>query len=294
MRASAYCASALALMALAAPAAADTVPFVDTTPGSTGFTAPEAGVYDILAFGAQGGDSGGDGGLGAEVGGDFRLTAGEVLSIVVGVDGNGPQVFGSTGDGGGGTLVLTSTGTALLIAGGGGGASDDSDGGPGLISGNGGNAFRFGGNGGVDGSGGGGYGGAGGGGGLNSAGGGALGGAPGGYGGGINDEPLGSNFGGGGGGFSGGGAGDGAGGGGSLNDAFANLIGFDGVQGGNGELDIDFVGLAVPEPSTWAMLLIGFTGLGALAYRRNRSGSGPAKAKLLNSVRLFVAVTSEY
>src|ERR1700733_4825364 len=210
MRAIAYCASALALMALAAPAAADTVPFVDTTPGSTTFTAPEAGVYDILAFGAQGGNSGGDGGLGAEVGGDFRLTAGEVLSIVVGVDGNGPQVFGFTGDGGGGTLVLTSTGTALLIAGGGGGASDESDGGPGLISGNGENAYGGpGGNGGVDGSDGGAGDapdGAGGGGGLNSGGGGALcctGG------GGVNDGPIGFNFGGGGGGFSGGGGGDG-------------------------------------------------------------------------------------
>jgi len=281
MRAIAYCASALALMALAAPAAADTVPFVDTTPGSTTFTAPEAGVYDILAFGAQGGNSGGDGGLGAEVGGDFRLTAGEVLSIVVGVDGNGPQVFGFTGDGGGGTLVLTSTGTALLIAGGGGGASDESDGGPGLISGNGGNAYGGpGGNGGVDGSDGGAGDapdGAGGGGGLNSGGGGALcctGG------GGVNDGPIGFNFGGGGGGFSGGGGGDGGivdgvdaggGGGGSLNTAFANLIGFDGVQGGNGALDIDFVGPAVPEPSTWTMLLLGFAGLGALAYRRNRS-----------------------
>src|SRR3984885_13485128 len=114
MKAIAYGASALALMALAAPAAADTVPFVDTTPGSTTFAPPETGVYDILAFGAQGGNSGGNGGFGAEVGGDFRLTAGEVLSIVVGVDGNGPQVVGFSGDGGDGTLVLTSIGTALL------------------------------------------------------------------------------------------------------------------------------------------------------------------------------------
>ena len=89
MRAIAYGASALALMAIAAPAAADTVPFVDTTPGPTTFTAPETGVYDILAFGGHGGESGGNGGFGAEIGGDFRLTAGEVLSIVVG-GGNGP------------------------------------------------------------------------------------------------------------------------------------------------------------------------------------------------------------
>ena len=294
MRAIAYCASALALMALAAPAAADTVPFVAL--GSKTFAAPETGVYDILAIGAQGGDSNGFGGLGAEVGGDFRLTAGEVLSIVVGLDGNGPQGFPSfTGDGGGGTLVLTSTGTALLIAGGGGGASDEWDGGPGLISGNGGNAYGGpGGNGGVDGSGGGAGvapDAAGGGGGLNSAGGGGLGGfsgdgvsgaggAQGGGGGGGGGNLFGS-FGGGGGGFSGGGGGGdggivdgvdaGGGGGGSLNTAFANLIGFDGVQSGNGEVEIDFVGPAIPEPSTWAMLLLGFAGLGALAYRRNEA-----------------------
>src|SRR5271156_6403490 len=91
MRAIAYGASALALMALAAPAAANTVPFVDTTPGSGTFTAPVTGIYDILAFGAQGGHSGDSehmggaaGGGGAEVGGDFALTVGETLSIVVG------------------------------------------------------------------------------------------------------------------------------------------------------------------------------------------------------------------
>ena len=88
--------------------------------------------------------------------------------------------------------------------------------------------------------------------------------------------------GGGGGGFSGGGGGGdfngGGGGGGSLNMSLANLIGFDGVQSGNGELDINLVPPAVPEPSTWAMLLLGFAGLGALAHRRNRSGSRPAKA----------------
>lgn len=153
--------SALALLTLTAPAAADTVPSTDTTPGSTTFTAPVTGVYDILAFGAQGG-AGRDGrdfesgGLGAEVGGDFNLTAGEVLSVVIG------------GMGGGG---------AGLSAGGGGG---------------------------------------------------------------------------------------------SLNTAFANMIGQDGVQSGDGELDISLVsaGSAVPEPSTWAMLLVGFGALCLAAFRR--------------------------
>jgi hypothetical protein len=291
MRTITYSASALALLMLAAPAAADTVPFVDTTPGPTTFTAPETGVYDILAFGAQGGASfpvGGVGGLGAEVGGDFNLTSGEILSIVVGGAGISSEI--GSGGGGGGTFVLRSTGTALLIAGGGGGGGSNVAG-PGLMSGDGGNSVR-GGLGGADGSGGGGGGvGSGGGGGLNSAGGGgatgggAAGGAGGsgldGGGGGAGGGGAGGDFlggGGGGGGFSGGGGGLGAGGGGSLNDAFANLIGFDGVRSGNGELDIDLVPPAVPEPSTWAMLLLGFAGLGALAYRRNRSGSRPAKA----------------
>jgi PEP-CTERM motif len=268
--------AAALLMGLAASAAADTVPFVATPQGPGTFTAPLTGVYDILAFGAQGGVSAGDGGLGAEVGGDFRLTAGEVLSIVVGNEG-GPE------GGGGATLLLTSTGTPLVIAGGGGGASDFDSGGPGLISSNGG-----GGNGGVGGNGGGagyytgGGGGlysAGGGGGLYSAGGGPLGGfAGGGGGGGFDSNPVGASLGGGGGGFSGGGGGTVSGGGGSLNNAFANIVANSGVRFGDGELDIDFVGPAVPEPSTWAMLLLGFAGLGALAHRRNRNASWAAKS----------------
>lgn len=38
---------------------------------------------------------------------------------------------------------------------------------------------------------------------------------------------------------------------------------------------------AVPEPSTWAMLILGFAGVGAMAYRRSRKSSvrvGPSKA----------------
>src|ERR1700733_9926381 len=114
MRAIAYSASTLALMGIAAPAAADTVPFVATSSGT--FTAPVTGVYDILAFGAQGGVSAGNGGFGAEIGGDFVLTAGEALSIVVGF--NGPA------EGGGGATLVRTSGKPLVIAGGGGGASD--------------------------------------------------------------------------------------------------------------------------------------------------------------------------
>jgi len=66
------------------------------------WTAPTTGTYDIVAYGAQGGPGGNPnavGGLGAEMGGYFRLTAGTVLSIVVGGQGG---ISGGTGSGGSG------------------------------------------------------------------------------------------------------------------------------------------------------------------------------------------------
>jgi hypothetical protein len=88
------------------------------------FTVPTTGTYQILAFGAQGGNGGGfggigvgAGGLGAEIGGDFILTAGEVLQIAVG--GVGSRNDG--GGGGGGSFVVGPDNTPLVIAGGGGG-----------------------------------------------------------------------------------------------------------------------------------------------------------------------------
>ena len=47
------------------------------------FTVPTTDTYQILAFGAQGGNSSfsGRGGRGAEIGGDFDLTAAEPLQI---------------------------------------------------------------------------------------------------------------------------------------------------------------------------------------------------------------------
>jgi hypothetical protein len=38
------------------------------------------------------------------------------------------------------------------------------------------------------------------------------------------------------------------------------------------------IGTAVPEPSTWAMLLIGFAGVRFIAYRRSRKDQGLALA----------------
>jgi hypothetical protein len=55
------------------------------------FTAPATDSYQLLAFGAQCGNgptlvagSVGAGGRGAEIGGDFNLTAGEILQIADG------------------------------------------------------------------------------------------------------------------------------------------------------------------------------------------------------------------
>jgi hypothetical protein len=74
------------------------------------------------------------------------------------------------------------------------------------------------------------------------------------------------------GGFSCGGEGEGniAGGGSYIAPAFTNTFGRDGANSGNGFVSIDPAG-AVPEASTWAMMLAGFTGLGALALRKKKT-----------------------
>src|ERR1700759_4842926 len=65
------------------------------------WTAPATGLYRITAFGAQGGSGDknpafvGAGGLGAEIGGDFALTAGEILQIAAG--GSGASLNGGGG-----------------------------------------------------------------------------------------------------------------------------------------------------------------------------------------------------
>ena len=86
--------------------------------------------------------------------------------------------------------------------------------------------------------------------------------------------PGGSGFSGGGGGFEGGGGGGeisgsggvgyGCGGGGSY--SFVGTPFSLAYQSGNGAVSIN----SIPEPSTWAMMLAGFAGLGALALRRKR------------------------
>src|SRR6266849_211456 len=132
--------SLLALLAWGSAARA--TPFDFTYTGSlVTFPVPTTGTYEITAFGAQGGSglSGAVGGRGAEIGGDFTLTAGEVLQIAVGGAGAGSIQFYVGSGGGGGSFVVGPGNTKLVIAGGGGGASEYTDGGSGLTGGAGGN-----------------------------------------------------------------------------------------------------------------------------------------------------------
>jgi hypothetical protein len=117
----------LILSVAAAPAFASTT--YSYTGGGQTFTVPITGAYTIVAYGAQGGASSlYSGGLGAEIGDTFDLTAGDVLQIDVGGTGSaGPS--GAGGGGGGSFVVDTTDGAILVIAGGGGGGGADSAGG---------------------------------------------------------------------------------------------------------------------------------------------------------------------
>lgn len=256
--------------------AAQAAPFDFTYSGSLAtFTVPVTGTYQILAFGAQGGGAEGNaGGFGAEIGGDFGLTAGENLQIAVGGAGGPSGGGGYSGGGGGGSFVVTPDSMPLVIAGGGGGSPGGSGGLTGTAGGDGGGVFTpgpggtngYGGScGGIDCNGGGGGGGLRGDGGRGSFGGGNGGGFPGlagstggggctggagcyafgGFGGGGGGSGFGG--GGGGGGYSGGGGGgfEGGGGGGSF-DAGQNQILMGGIRSGDGEVLITFVFAGTP------------------------------------------------
>ena len=89
---------------------------------------PKTGSYRIEVWGAQGGTcaiSGETGGFGARMRGDFSLTQGQVIQILVGQRGHDT---GYCAGGGGGTFVALgsnrSTASPLIIAGGGGGGGN--------------------------------------------------------------------------------------------------------------------------------------------------------------------------
>ena len=103
------------------------------TQGIQEWTVPTTGTYRIDAFGAKGGDTYlvfRTGGNGANIKGDFSLTSGETIKIVVGqIAANyaGIDQF-QGGGGGGGSFVWKSAGNTLLIAAGGGGGAGSNQG----------------------------------------------------------------------------------------------------------------------------------------------------------------------
>lgn len=87
------------------------------------WTVPSSGPYSIEVFGAEGGD---DGGLGARMYGEFELTVGDELKIIVGQMGG--TTDGLHGSGGGGSFVADTDNNPIIIAGGGGGHGKGSPG----------------------------------------------------------------------------------------------------------------------------------------------------------------------
>lgn len=98
-----------------------------TTQGIQLWTVPATGNYTIDCYGASGGTTGSAGGRGARIRGDFNLTAGQTLGILVGQQGTINSATCNAG-GGGGTFVwnTASTSEPLIVAGGGGGGHNSS------------------------------------------------------------------------------------------------------------------------------------------------------------------------
>lgn len=104
-----------------------------TTQGYQLWTVPITSTYEITCAGAKGGNSSNTGFAGRIVRGVFSLTAGQVVTIVVGQIGlNRPTSVGG-GGGGGGSFVIYN-GSPLIVAGGGGGAGNNTNGSAGVFS----------------------------------------------------------------------------------------------------------------------------------------------------------------
>lgn len=288
-------ASALVFWALAIGGGARATTF-DFAGAVQTFDVLTTGIYDITAAGGQGGFGGG----GAVIGGDVKLTAGETVIILVGGEGDTPTSGAGAGGGGGTFVSLSPAGPSaldnlLVVAGGGGGGDDgNANGGLGLASGagtgDGGGGGIAGGGGGFLGGGGlGGRGASGGGsgysGGMAAGGTGDVDGGAGGAGGGGGPvNPL-YTIGGGGGGYTGGDGSDGCpcaqfGGGGSsyLIASATEAVSTAGGNSGDGYVTIDYVGPAVPETSTWAMILLGFAVVSLAGCRISRKAAAGAEA----------------
>ena len=102
--------------------------YLTTSSGIQYWTVPQTATYRIEAAGAEGGRNNSysdNPGRGARMRGDFQLTQGEVIRILVGQQGVSMQNTCGAAGGGGGTFVTqsphTSTSNVLVAAGGGGG-----------------------------------------------------------------------------------------------------------------------------------------------------------------------------
>lgn len=89
------------------------------TQGIQEWTVPTTGSYSITLAGAKGGGT--NGGKGARLYGEFSLTQGQVLKVLVGQMGTASYNYGGGGGGGSFVWLATSTAEPLIAAGGGGG-----------------------------------------------------------------------------------------------------------------------------------------------------------------------------
>ncbi len=104
---------------------------VTVTNGIQQWTVPATGIYRIEAYGAQGGVSSSTLGRGAKISGEFSLSSGQIIQILIGQQGQRSFTDSSNyhSGGGGGTFAIkgvfstASTSDILVIAGGGAGNS---------------------------------------------------------------------------------------------------------------------------------------------------------------------------